>query len=173
MVETHGVLIARSASPIQSDQLVAQILNPLPFPATLQAEEAIGCFCCVAQVDVVSLEPVDTDTGVTCSAHKMHLSEDVARAIDAMVTRIDEISCADQEKLNLLLCEFSDVISVGEKDLGRANVLKHKVNTGDAPSIHQQARRMPYHQIETVKKMLDDMLQQDVIAVAHGHLPLF
>ena len=60
----YGVLIARSVSPIQSGQIVVQILNPLPFPATLQADEAIGCFCCGAQVDVVSLEPVDTDTGV-------------------------------------------------------------------------------------------------------------
>ena len=168
MVETHGVLIVRSISPIQSGQIVVQILNPLPFPATLQAEEAIGCFCCGAQVDVVSLEPVDTDTGVTCSAHKTHLSEDVARAIDSMVTRIDEISCADQEKLKVLLCEFSDVISVGEKDLGRTNVLKHKVNTGDAPPINQQARCMPYHQRETVKKMLDGMLQQDVIEASSG-----
>ena len=85
-----------------------------------------------------------------------------------MVTRIDELSCADREKLKRLLCEFSDVISVGEKDLGRTNVLKHKVNTGDAPPIHQQARRMPYHQRETVKKMLDDMLQQDVIEASSG-----
>eukprot|EP00731_Ephydatia_muelleri_P003528 Em0001g3528a len=168
MAETHGVLIARSVSPIQSGQIVVQILNPLPFPATLQADEAIGCFCCGAQVDVVSLEPVDTDTGVTCSALKTHSSEEVARAIESMVTRIDELSCADREKLKRLLCEFSDVISVGEKDLGRTNVLKHKVNTGDAPPIHQQARRMPYHQRETVKKMLDDMLQQDVIEASSG-----
>eukprot|EP00731_Ephydatia_muelleri_P034851 Em0081g16a len=168
MAETHGVLIARSVSPIQSGQIVVQILNPLPFPATLQADEAIGCFCCGAQVDVVSLELVDTDTGVTCSALKTHLSEEVARAIESMVTRIDELSCADREKLKRLLCEFSDVISVGEKDLGRTNVLKHKVNTGDAPPIHQQARRMPYHQRETVKKMLDDMLQQDVIEASSG-----
>ena len=47
-------------------------------------------------------------------------------------------------------------------------MLKHKVNTGDAPPIHQQARRMPYHQRETVKKMLDDMLQQDVIEASSG-----
>ena len=94
MAETHGVLIARSVSPIQSGQIVVHILNPLPFPATLQADEAIGCFCCGAQVDVVSLEPVDTDTGVTCSALKTHSSEEVARAIESMVTRIDELSCA-------------------------------------------------------------------------------
>ena len=30
-------------------------------------------------MDVVSLEPVDTDTGVIFSAHKTHLSEDVVR----------------------------------------------------------------------------------------------
>ena len=119
-------------------------------------------------MDVVSLEPVDTDTGVTCSALKTHSSEEVARAIESMVTRIDELSSADRGKLKRLLCEFSDVISVGEKDLGRTNVLKHKVNTGEAPPIHQQARRMPYHQRETVKKMLDDMLQQDVIEASSG-----
>ena len=168
MVETHCVLIARSVSPIQSGQILVQILNPLPFPATLQAEEAIGCFCCGTQVDVVSLEPVDTDTGVTCSTHKTHSPEDVARVIESMVTQIDEISWADREKLKMFMWEFLDVISVGEKDLGRTKVLKHKVNTGDAPPIHQQARRMPYHQRETMKKILDDMLQQDVIEVSNG-----
>ena len=74
------------------------------------------------------------------------------------------------------LCAFSDVISVGEKDLGRTNVLKHKVNLGNAPPIHQQARRPPYHQRETVKKMLDDMptTERDRIKlpVVIGHLPL-
>ena len=58
-------------------------------------------------------------------------------AVESMVTQIDELSCTDRGKLKRLLCEFSDVISVGEKDLGRTNVLKHKVNTGDAPSINR------------------------------------
>ena len=40
---------------------------------------------------------------------------------------------------------ISRVISVVEGDLGRMNVLKHKVNTGDA-TIHQMPRRLPCHQ---------------------------
>ena len=114
MVENHRVLIARSVSAIQSGQIVVEVLNPLPFPAILQAEEAIGCFYSGTQVDVVNLDQVETGSGVTQETHSL---EDVAKAIKAMVTQIDEISCADREKVKKL-CEFSDVISVGEKDLG-------------------------------------------------------
>ena len=34
--------------------------------------------------------------------------------------------------------DYLGVISIGEGDLGRTNVLKPKVNTGDAAPIHQK-----------------------------------
>ena len=55
-----------------------------------------------------SLDPVHT--AGTCSPG------DIVKTIKVMITQVGEISCADREKLNMLLCEFSDVISVGEKD---------------------------------------------------------
>lgn len=66
-------------------------------------------------MDIDSLDPVYTGSAVTCSTHSL---EDVAWAIKAMVTQVNEISYADREKFKMLLCEFSDVISVGVKDLG-------------------------------------------------------
>ena len=50
-----------------------------------------------------------------------------------------------------LLQECSDVFSVGVGDLGRSNLLRHKINSGDCPPIEQQA--------------LNDMTKEDV------HLP--
>ena len=88
--------------------------SPLPFPAILQSEEAIGLLYCGGQVDIDSLDPVDTGSAVTCSTRS---PEEVAGAIKAMVIQVDEISYADRGKFKLLLCEFSDVFSVGVKDL--------------------------------------------------------
>ena len=52
----------------------------------------------------------------------------------------------DQEKLESLLKEFEDKISVGEDDLGRTRKVYHKIDTGNANPIHQSPRRLPFHQ---------------------------
>ena len=60
------VLILRSVA-IQSGQIIVEVPNPLPFPAILQAEEAIECFYSGTQVDVVNLDLVETGSGVIMS----------------------------------------------------------------------------------------------------------
>ena len=50
--------------------------------------------------------------------------------------------------------DFSDAISVGDGDLGRTGLLRHKINVGDAPPIRQQARRLPFHQRDMAQKMI-------------------
>jgi hypothetical protein len=40
-----------------------------------------------------------------------------------------------------LLAEYQDVFSKGDTDLGCFNLVKHKIDTGDAAPIHQQMRR--------------------------------
>ena len=72
-------------SAIQSGHSCSSI-SPLPFSAIIQSEEAIGCLYCRGQVDIDSLDPVDTGSAVTCSTHS---HEEVARAIKAMVTQVD------------------------------------------------------------------------------------
>ena len=67
-----------------------------------------------------------------------------------------------------LLQEFADVISVGDWDLGRTQVLRHKINTGDALPTHQQAHRLPFHQQDMVQEMIQGMLEQGIIEPADG-----
>eukprot|EP00731_Ephydatia_muelleri_P003081 Em0001g3081a len=42
------------------------------------------------------------------------------------------------------------------------------INTGDALPIHQQARRLPFHQRDMVQKMIKGMLEQGIIEPADG-----
>ena len=63
---------------------------------------------------------------------------------------------------------YSDVITLHSGDLGRTGIVHHKIATGEAHPVKQPARRLPFHQREAVKQMLDDMLKQGVIEPACG-----
>ena len=62
-----------------------------------------------------------------------------------------------------LLSRYSDVISLHSNDLGKMSVTKHSINTGNAQPIKQPMRRLPFHQKQFVKTMLDDMSSQGII----------
>ncbi|KAK3728413.1 hypothetical protein QZH41_020432 [Actinostola sp. cb2023] len=72
----------------------------------------------------------------------------------------NELSNAQREKLSALLIEYADIFACSSGDLGRTNLVEHRINTGDTIPIKQPARRLPMHRRaeaeEHVKKMLND-----------------
>ena len=57
---------------------------------------------------------------------------------------------------------------MGDSDLGRTSVLRHKIDTGDAAPIHQTACRLPFHLRELVHNMIEGMLDQGIVEPAEG-----
>ena len=57
---------------------------------------------------------------------------------------------------------------MGDGDLGRTSMLRHKIDTGDAAPIHQTVRRLPFHQRELVHNMIEGMLDQGIVEPAEG-----
>ena len=94
--------------------------------------------------------------------------EAIRKTIDEMASKVQGLTVGENTKFKSLLREFADVISVGDGDLGRTRVLRHKINTGDALPLHQQARRLPFHQRDMVQKMIQGMLEQEIIEPADG-----
>ena len=47
------------------------------------------------------------------------------------------------QEVHKLLNEFSDISSAGPHDLGCTNLIKHQINTGEAPPIRQPVRKLP------------------------------
>ncbi len=75
-----------------------------------------------------------------------HDHERLAQAIDYFENGAHGLTPQEKTHFRTLLQEFADVISVG--DLGRANMVRHTINTGNADPIHQQPRHLPFHQKE-------------------------
>ena len=65
--------------------------------------------------------------------------------------------------LKTLLDEYAETFSSGPADLGRTDVVKLQIDTGDSPPIKQAQRRVPLHQQEVVHQHVEDMMQNEVV----------
>ena len=66
-------------------------------------------------------------------------------------------------QLQKLINEYRDIFALSPQELGRTNLVKHTINTGDAPPVRMRPYRVPEAQKERIENCIDDMLAQDVI----------
>lgn len=65
--------------------------------------------------------------------------------------------------LKSVLIQYSDVFIEPDGSLGRTDLVKHSINTGDARPIKLPPRRLPIHQKKIAEQEIDKMLIEDVI----------
>ena len=71
----------------------------------------------------------------------------------------------ENNRLNLLLGQYSDVFAASSFDLGRTSIIQHKIDTGAARPIKQPPYRVSQTQKAEIEKQIETMLSQDVIKV--------
>ena len=74
-----------------------------------------------------------------------------------------DLSDSKREQLYLLLLSYADIFTQHKTDFGRTDRIQHTIHTGDAAPIRQRARRIVPSRREEARKLLDDMLQKDII----------
>ena len=57
---------------------------------------------------------------------------------------------------------FAHIFALKPDDLGRTDVLKRRIETGDTP-IRQGVRQLPLPKRDEVKKLLSEMQQKEII----------
>ena len=60
----------------------------------------------------------------------------------------------DRVSFHLLLDEFHDVFAKDKYDLGKTNLVKHHIDTGEEPPVKQKPRRLPQAQHDEIKKQV-------------------
>ena len=69
----------------------------------------------------------------------------------------------DKNKLYHLLVAYRDVFAADKTDFGRTNQIQHQTETGGASPVRQQSRRIAPTQREETTKMLQDMLNKQIV----------
>ncbi|KRY35804.1 conserved hypothetical protein [Trichinella spiralis] len=85
----------------------------------------------------------------------------------ALVARA-ECSARNRRVLRSLLRRYGKVISCGEADLRRTNLVQHRIETGEAQPVKLPPRRLPQAQREVVDHLIREMLHAGVIELPSG-----
>ena len=155
-----GLLVAHSVSPTHNGQTTVQLLNPTAVPVTLYGKETIGELSWLGESNMVGLVEPSLDKKPAVRSENA-----ICKAIEEILKKVQGITVSEREELRALLKEHSDVISVGDGDLGRTSVLRHKIDTGNATPIHH---KLPFHQRGLVQNMIEGMLDQGIVDPAEG-----
>ncbi len=146
--------------PNDNNHVPVRLVNPREETVTIHRGTRIAtledCPACVATDGV-------TTVGATSEAEPV-ISQEKQKMLWEMVERSgDELGADEKEQLYLFLLSYADVFASDKADFGRTNKVEHRIDTGGAAPIRQPLRRIPPFQREEARKLLDEMLQKDVI----------
>ena len=84
-------------------------------------------------------------------------------------TGIDALSLEDQKKAKDLLEQYQHVFSAHSLDLGKTDLVKHKINITNETPFKERYRRIPPQLFEEVRAHVQEML--DIGAISRTHSP--
>jgi transposase InsO family protein len=142
-----GLNIARVILPLRCRNLPLRVLNTTDRPVTLRNGEEL------TTVESVVVGPKREGPAADPENH-------ISPVMDTIEA---ELSPTQREVMRCLLAEYADVFSQSEYDLGRTNILQHRIDTGDARPVRQPLRRQPLSRLQVVDEHLDQMMEQGII----------
>ncbi|KAL5480079.1 hypothetical protein EMCRGX_G023701 [Ephydatia muelleri] len=119
-------------------------------------------------LEIAQMEPLDKDSPISSDTHLLtisavtEVSPSEHKVLWDIVSTITHLSNSEKELLFVLLMEYADVFSF-HSDLGRTNLTKHHIDTGDSQPIHQLPRRVSPARRQEVRQLLTEMLKNDII----------
>ena len=141
-----GVMAGRTLLDLEQLTVPVRMLNLSEKQQRIKSGVAVAV--CVSVQSVLSK---DADKrGHSSQALPDHLRDLYSRSVDGMNPERQTQTCK-------LLCEFSDVFSNGPQDLGRIDVIQHRINTQDAVPILQPPRRLPLAKQQEATQAIEEM----------------
>lgn len=147
----------------RSSQIPVTLVNESDDDVVLRQGRAISLLSPVQEVLEIRLATEGTEV-----ENKEMLENEKPRGLPIHLESLFEGSGKNlqaEEKQNLrdLLTEYEEVFVGPEGTLGKTNVVKHHIDTGDAMPIKQHPRRIPYSQIDAMNAEIDKMLEKGII----------
>ena len=70
----------------------------------------------------------------------------------------DGLSEEQKRQFSLLIDEYEGIFAMNNSDLGKSDLMKHEINTGEHAPIKQLPCHIPPHQREIIDQQLDELL---------------
>ena len=136
-------------------------MNPTDEPRKVYRNTVVAV--CEPVIELIDKDPLVA----TCKLGTTTETKEPGQVPDHLVELLER-SCKylepeQQRKLGSLLREFQHSFAASSNDLGKTNLVEHKINTGNARPIKQPPRRLPMHKRAEADKHVEQMLKDGII----------
>ena len=152
-------LLPRIVATVSDDETIpVQIANIQGSPVTIPPNTEVGIFHTIQEDGNGMYEVFDrNDT-------QEHIpTGEWDKVIQDLHIEEAAVSDAGKRVLKRLVTEYRDIFSKNDDDLGKTQILKHHINTGDAQPVRQRPRRIPIRLREEVEAQKSKMLKDGII----------
>ena len=190
LVEDHSLILAPSLVDVANNATVkVRVLNPSNESISIKQDTVVGhAFQIEPHVEVLLSEEDESENTnfdqcrrVKLSAPNGCLSDKVrevkGKLLDSnnepkansevphhLMQIYDETtqnrSQSEKDQIREMLCQYCDVFSKDDYDLGLTNLIEHTIDTGDARPIKQRPRRIPMAFAGEDREAIQKLLQQ-------------
>ena len=143
---------------METGNSIVRVLNPSLAPVAVYSNQQLGTIQPLDEPSVCVLQQSES-----CNKR----DHEVKEAVQWMMAQVEDLSTSERESLHSLLCEFGEV-SQGDGDLGCTDLVKHRIDTGNAASICQPVRRLLVYQRNESQILVQEMLSRNIIEPAQG-----
>jgi len=152
---TTNLLVGKALVDLQREGVPVRVLNISNQPKCFRRGSNLVTCTPVTSVFSAPKSASSGDLG-----YEVKLPDSLQSLYERSVTNLSE----DQKPLLYnLLGRNTDVFSCGSGDLGKTDLVRHKINTGDAAPIRQPPRRLPSLKKDEANKAVTEMLEQGLI----------
>ena len=158
-LKDSGGIVARTVvdlDQVNPNRIPIRVFNPTMNKLTVTKKTTVGTVSPIVACEIVN-KMSDVDEDIT---EEVEIPEHL---VDLFEASIKELPVEQHAKVARLLMEYQDVFSTGDGDLGRTGVVKHRIETRNAPPNRQKARRMPPILQAETDRQIKDMLDRGII----------
>ena len=152
---TKGLLVSNSI--VEPNNVLCSVINVTKKPVIVKQHTLVGSLTPVDNIkhfQSIDDEKASMPTG----------PNQVAQHLQPLLDSASEtLTNEQQESLSALLIEFQDIFMGPDGKLGRTDLVKHTIDTGNAKPIKIPPRRVPQKQKQTIEKEINNMLENDII----------
>ncbi|XP_033761565.1 uncharacterized protein LOC117343329 [Pecten maximus] len=157
-ISADRALVARAAVSPAANCVPVRLMNITEEPQMIYGGTIVG-----------QLSPMERITHKTNDRTAMADTAYLDKQLHQLLERSREHLTGDQiQKAKAFLAKRRNLFASSDLDLGRTQLVKHQIKTGDAQPIKQPWRKVPAHMTGEVDKHVEDMLQKKVIEPSTG-----
>ena len=124
------------------------LANPGSRPIQLDGDEVVALAECVL-----------AGPGVSAGSDR-----DIGDEVNGLVERASpHLTREECRQLQMAMAARKHLFAKGKGDLGRTDIVQHRIHTGDQPAIKQRVRRYPAARREEERQLVEDMLAIGII----------